>query len=58
MAFHRRGGAVRVSLSNDVRIEVPGLVDAEQWRVVLDSLGQLSVQIDRYWSGFKIRTGG
>ena len=30
---------VRVSLPNGVRIEVPGLVDAQQWRALLGALG-------------------
>ena len=30
---------IRVSLPNGVRIEVPGIIDGEQWRALLDSLG-------------------
>ena len=30
---------VRVSLPNGVRIEVPGVVDAQQWRALLGALG-------------------
>ena len=31
--------AIRVSLANGVRIEVPGMMDGEQWRALLESLG-------------------
>ena len=30
---------VRVDLPNGVRLEVPGIVDAQQWRTLLDALG-------------------
>jgi len=31
--------SIRVSLPNGVRIEVPGIVNGEQWRALLESLG-------------------